>query len=404
MILKRPENPSLTRFLYKKCENYLNLALKAYWIFSGYSKEHTANAEWARKVRDQIKNHMVKETNAKQQQDQEYREGYINLQNQFINNLINVARELNEMEKAYRQQRLLEFLKRQNMWIGRAIREKKIDTESKYKDYYKGLVIPLETGDDSNPRLILRIIPELGYCYSTRQRTPYKIVIETIELSEASEWDEKVDEESKLFPKSKPKPKPLLKAEGDSCPVYRLPTEDSDIHIVSINTRDNKAKEEPSRSPTKCDLTSSTVKSAKISDTNFQKAIKFNNSFAYSPNKRTTRSSIPGILRKSEKLQGMKDPFEHNWNQTIEKVKKNSPYKRFNSYAIKAYIVKVNDELRQELLAMQFMKQLQTIYEESNVRVFLRPYEILITSDDSGIIGIYLHNYNRIYTRYYFFE
>ena len=47
---------------------------------------------------------------------------------------------------------------------------------------------------------------------------------------------------------------------------------------------------------------------------------------------------------------------------------------------------KANDDLRQELLAMQLIKRFQEIFLEANIPLKLRPYEILITSSSSGLI------------------
>jgi phosphatidylinositol kinase/protein kinase (PI-3 family) len=49
-------------------------------------------------------------------------------------------------------------------------------------------------------------------------------------------------------------------------------------------------------------------------------------------------------------------------------------------------IVKANDDLRQEVLAVQLMKRMSKIFEEANINCYLRPYEIFITSSSSGII------------------
>jgi phosphatidylinositol 4-kinase B len=51
-------------------------------------------------------------------------------------------------------------------------------------------------------------------------------------------------------------------------------------------------------------------------------------------------------------------------------------------------IVKANDDLRQENLAMQLMKRLIMIFENVGLKnsIYLRPYEIFITSSNSGMI------------------
>ena len=48
--------------------------------------------------------------------------------------------------------------------------------------------------------------------------------------------------------------------------------------------------------------------------------------------------------------------------------------------------MKANDDLRQEVLAMQLMKRMKRIFEEANLSIYLRPYEIFVTSSNSGMI------------------
>jgi phosphatidylinositol kinase/protein kinase (PI-3 family) len=49
-------------------------------------------------------------------------------------------------------------------------------------------------------------------------------------------------------------------------------------------------------------------------------------------------------------------------------------------------IVKCGDDLRQELLAYQVLRQLQSIWTQEHVPLWLRSYKILVTSRDSGMI------------------
>ena len=90
-----------------------------------------------------------------------------------------------------------------------------------------------------------------------------------------------------------------------------------------------------------------------------------------------------------KRLEGMADPFQESWEDIIENHKQKSMYNSISSYDIRAYIVKGNDDLRQELMAIQFMKQLNKIYNDAGIKIYLRPYEIIITSYNSGIIGIF---------------
>lgn len=46
--------------------------------------------------------------------------------------------------------------------------------------------------------------------------------------------------------------------------------------------------------------------------------------------------------------------------------------------------------MRQELIAMQVIEQISKIFKRGKLNLYLRPYEIIVTSVNSGIIGEYL--------------
>lgn len=47
--------------------------------------------------------------------------------------------------------------------------------------------MPFEEGDDVDPRVIMNIVPELSQIFETKKRTPFKLVFETVKLSEIKE-------------------------------------------------------------------------------------------------------------------------------------------------------------------------------------------------------------------------
>ena len=59
------------------------------------------------------------------------------------------------------------------------------------------------------------------------------------------------------------------------------------------------------------------------------------------------------------------------------------------SYKLRPVIVKGGDDLRQEVLAMQLIRKLNEIFINEKVMAYLRPYEVIVTSSNSGIIGIF---------------
>ena len=46
------------------------------------------------------------------------------------------------------------------------------------------MILPFVTGDDSDPSVIMNVVPELGIPFDTKKRAPFKVVFETVKLSE----------------------------------------------------------------------------------------------------------------------------------------------------------------------------------------------------------------------------
>ncbi|XP_050840357.1 phosphatidylinositol 4-kinase beta isoform X1 [Serinus canaria] len=74
------------------------------------------------------------------------------------------------------------------------------------------------------------------------------------------------------------------------------------------------------------------------------------------------------------------------WQEKVRRIREASPYGHLPSWRLLSVIVKCGDDLRQELLAFQVLKQLQAIWEQERVPLWIRPYKILVISADSGMI------------------
>ncbi len=89
------------------------------------------------------------------------------------------------------------------------------------------------------------------------------------------------------------------------------------------------------------------------------------------------------------------NPFGNKWLDICIQIKMNSPFRNFKTYSINSFIAKADDDLRQELMAMQIIKRFDEIFKAAKIPLRLRPYEILITSSSSGLIE-FLPNTNSI--------
>ncbi|XP_075994997.1 phosphatidylinositol 4-kinase beta isoform X2 [Genypterus blacodes] len=74
------------------------------------------------------------------------------------------------------------------------------------------------------------------------------------------------------------------------------------------------------------------------------------------------------------------------WEEKARRIREGSPYGHMPTWRLLSVIVKCGDDLRQELLACQVLQQLQSIWEQERVPLWIRPYKILVLSSDSGMI------------------
>jgi phosphatidylinositol 4-kinase len=80
------------------------------------------------------------------------------------------------------------------------------------------------------------------------------------------------------------------------------------------------------------------------------------------------------------------NPFDRNWQEVENEIKQISKFRNFETYEVKNFIAKANDDLRQELMTMQIIKRFDDIFKNAEIPLKLKPYEILITSPTSGLI------------------
>ena len=90
-------------------------------------------------------------------------------------------------------------------------------------------------------------------------------------------------------------------------------------------------------------------------------------------------------------------PFGEDWLLLTERFKEQSRFKKFPSYSLQCFIFKANDDLLQEMMIMQLIKQFQSIFQNENIPIRLHPYNIQITSSSSGLIE-YIPNSTSIST------
>ena len=95
---------------------------------------------------------------------------------------------------------------------------------------------------------------------------------------------------------------------------------------------------------------------------------------------------IDGFEILPEMNEELKNVFGKPMNIIEKDIQNNSPFKKFKTYKLVNFIAKANDDLRQELLAMQLIKFFEKIFKEEKLPLYIRTYEILITSSSSGLL------------------
>ncbi len=91
-----------------------------------------------------------------------------------------------------------------------------------------------------------------------------------------------------------------------------------------------------------------------------------------------------GVKRDPEdpSLNALREP----WHVKQQRIRETSPYGHFENWRLLPVIIKCGDDLRQELLAYQFLHKLKDIWNAERIPVFVKPYSILVVSHDSGFI------------------
>jgi phosphatidylinositol 4-kinase len=70
----------------------------------------------------------------------------------------------------------------------------------------------------------------------------------------------------------------------------------------------------------------------------------------------------------------------------IESIRSESVYGHLPSWRLQRVIVKGGDDVRQEVLAGQLVSMFSKIFHEARLPLWLRPYEVVVTSGNSGLI------------------
>jgi len=106
--------------------------------------------------------------------------------------------------------------------------------------------------------------------------------------------------------------------------------------------------------------------------------------------RRRLSESINAPKAKSGFKRDPEDPsasvLKEPWQDKVERIKNSSPYGHLAGWQLMSVIVKCGDDLRQELLAYQYLSLLKNVWKEERVPLYVRPYKIQVLSNDCGFI------------------
>eukprot|EP00484_Ammonia_sp_Unknown_P025398 CAMPEP_0197024018 /NCGR_PEP_ID=MMETSP1384-20130603/4673_1 /TAXON_ID=29189 /ORGANISM="Ammonia sp." /LENGTH=1099 /DNA_ID=CAMNT_0042452345 /DNA_START=16 /DNA_END=3315 /DNA_ORIENTATION=+ len=86
------------------------------------------------------------------------------------------------------------------------------------------------------------------------------------------------------------------------------------------------------------------------------------------------------------KSMSWRDPFGEPWDKRMLRYREQSPFKHSERWGMQSVIFKSGEDMRQEQMAMQFIKLFDKIWKEAKLPLQLRPYSVIVTSPASGFV------------------
>jgi len=78
--------------------------------------------------------------------------------------------------------------------------------------------------------------------------------------------------------------------------------------------------------------------------------------------------------------------FAEEWEEKKARIRAASPYGHLHNWRLISVIVKNGADLRQEQFAIQLIREMQRIWQDNGVDVWVKYFRVLVTSDNSGLI------------------
>lgn len=265
------------------------------------------------------------------------RSDYYNYQIKIINLLCKISVGLTMLPLDQRDSQLRTWLTTVEAMISDT-RNSHLSSSHFVKKLFRGPIINFKFNYDIDLSVsqIVRVLPDKSFCFCTKARVPYKMLMETIELNEDEQCEGNVS--AKSFDEGKI----------------------SDLIGVDVES----------------------IK--KMVD-------KFDRFEGYSEYvEQAEQNEGQEINSHTQNNQDQSNPYHSVWGELWEdlsiKIRETSPFGKYSTWKLRGLIVKGLDDLRQEYLAMQFITKIKKIWEDAYLSLYLRPYEIKIVSNYMGLI------------------
>ena len=160
--------------------------------------------------------------------------------------------------------------------------------------------------------MLVKIIPELNQPFNTKNRAPYKFVCECIRYDEVSKQEQRIKKQDEVFNKS-----PRLEEERKSKEIVEASSKVDELK-QSINIMPNELYDEDDE--------------VSIGDDN---------------------DGWEKVSYEDLKMDGMVDPFANTTKKMTRDYNGLSEFAaKYESWMLKSLIIKANDDVRQEVLAL----------------------------------------------------
>ena len=377
LILNKNNLNSLENYLFNQCVNSIKFSLYVNWMISSNSEkskekknlDFLSGIEMAfvngNKINSNIKEKIPFEFILNENMNKQYRINYYNKCLIFYKKLKKLCENLFEHPKKdtnnpknERNYKLKQYLKNINKEIENMFKKEDLKFANNIiKGFYRGIILPFddtETINDEDCNLIVNFLCDFCFCYNTKNRVPIKLIFECVQTKELINYKQKISI-----------------------------NENNNNFIYNFNSVEEFLNEENDE----------TLKKQK--EIEIQKIMNDINYYNIHPNEKPNFKQIEENVKKVKRKfsydstllnENIENPFGISWKKLCLEIKKKSKFKNFQTYSIKSFIAKSNDDLRQEALIMQLLKLFNETFKKEKIPLKLKTYEIIVTSKNSGLI------------------